>query len=317
MKSGVFALSLLYLSLGASLSPEELCGDYLYQSSGPKIEQDFEGSWQEQQYRQACRFAGVYEESLLPDAQAFSSGRSTGAAVYDYEEFIKSLDKSIGQIEAGDRCETDSTALVSYPSVRLKDTASGEIPVSVVSPEEALELFNSFKKDSKYAFDVIEDGCWARAHLMTRALERKGIRAAKIFAEGDLQFRTSRAMNGEFVNWSYHVAPVVAVQTAKGIEMMVLDPAIYDRPESTKKWTADMVQSERSKESATIYMTDRFNLDPLRGATLAKIRNDSNAGRWHRAEIELAELELVKKQKESEDRPYLLEEYRLMSESTR
>ncbi|MBV2167500.1 MAG: hypothetical protein KUL82_02225 [Bdellovibrio sp.] len=292
------SLNLLFAApLCWAIPPEVLCNQDLLE--------DLEG-FQKDKIQEVCSQAGQYEDSLLPDQNATTSGkfREGKTATYDYADFFKSFTKSLGSIHRGEKCEPqkDSDTRVAYPSLNLEKTAAGTIPVSVVSEEELNKIFDEFSKDPKYAFDIPENGCWARAHLMARELEKRGIRVAKMFVEGTLVVQTKKALNGEGVVWTYHVAPMVAVQTAKGVEMRILDPSLFEKPVPVKTWTDKMLPAPELKEDVQIYVTDRFVLDPLRGESMKSIKEDPSRGRWHMAEVVMAEQELEERRMDSEDR---------------
>lgn len=252
---------------------------------------------------EVCRYAGQYKESALPDGPV-KEARSSRGEVYIYDEFFESLHSlTRPQGSQAELCD-DSTkkAAMTYPTVFLEKTASGDIPLSVVDEKDIEKIFADIRKESKYAFEYLEDGCWARAHLITQELEKRGIRAGKTFAEGYLVVPTDKAMNGEAVVWSYHVAPLVAVQTDKGIEMRILDASLFDKPVPVKEWTDKMMPSEDIKEDVVIYNTDRFVLDPLRGRPVSALKTDPSNGRWHIAETVLAEKDLEEKRNGLEER---------------
>jgi|GEM_PF-1949897 len=293
----IFVLSVALPSL--AISPEVLCNsqqlEELNQSSPSEAERMHE----------VCAHAGEYENSLLPDtnATAAKTFREGKAATYEYSDFFKSLTQSLGQVRRDEKCDPgNSSVRVAYPTVSLEKTAAGTIPVSVLKEEDLNKIFAEISKDPKYAFESVEDGCWARAHIIARELEQRGIRVAKIFAEGTLTVKTPKALNGEGVVWSYHVAPLVAVQTAKGVEMRVLDPALFDKPVPVKTWSDRMLPTREAKEGVELYITDRFVLDPLRGNSVKNIKDDPARGRWHVAETVLAEKELERARYNLQDR---------------
>lgn len=267
-------------------------------------------SFEKERMEEACIYAGQYEQSALPDDKATHSGRfrEGASATYEYSEFFQSLTRSLGKVNSREKCDTNTAPQnfsVAYPSLNLEKTAVGTIPISVVEEKELDQIFQSIAKDPKYAFDVPENGCWARAHIMARELEKKGIRVGKIFAEGFLTVETENALNGMGVSWSYHVAPLVAVKTQKGVELRVLDPSLFNKPVPVKTWTDKMIPKEEFKElteETSVYTTDRFVLDPLRDQSVRAVRADPGRGRWHKAETIMAEQELQLRRQESEER---------------
>ncbi|MEK2643871.1 protein-glutamine glutaminase family protein [Bdellovibrio sp. BCCA] len=279
-----------------AISPELLCDQAKIEELTPSEKANME---------EVCMYAGQYQESSLPDANAtFSKKFRDGKAnVYDYSDFFNSFTKSLNSVNRAEKCDPKKdNPRVAYPSVNIEKTAAGTIPVSVVKEEELNKIFSEISKDPKYAFDVVENGCWARAHIMARELEKRGIRVAKIFAEGALAVETKKALNGEGVMWTYHVAPVIAVETKNGVELRVIDPAMFDRAVPVKTWTDRMLPNKQFKDNVELYMTDRFVLDPLRGGSLKSIHEDPSRGRWHMAETVMAEQELEMRRRDLEDR---------------
>jgi len=107
----------------------------------------------------------------------------------------------------------------------------------VVDLKKANELFESMKNMDSIEWNYTRDGCFARAHLMARELERKGVKVGKIWARGDL----SAVLDGQKESWFYHVAPVIYVKNKSGdVEEFVIDPALGKRPLSKKDWLKKM-----------------------------------------------------------------------------
>lgn len=291
-------ISLFFLVLPLwAVAPNDLCGkeaiEYLRRADAREFSK----------MQEVCRYAGKYQASALPD-EPLKKARANRGEVYLYDEFFESL-HSVTRPQSGGAELCDDSAKkagVSYPTIFLEKTASGDIPLSVVNEKDLEKIFADIKKDSKYAFEYLEDGCWARAHLITQELEKRGIRAGKTFAEGYLVVPTEMAADGHAVLWSYHVAPLVAVQTDKGIEMRILDASLFDKPVPVKEWTDKMLPEEELKEEVVIYNTDRFALDPLRGRPVSVLKNDPSKGRWHIAETVLAEKDLEEKRNGLEER---------------
>lgn len=112
-----------------------------------------------------------------------------------------------------------------------------------ISKEKAKELFDMAKEMNDIAWKFKQDGCYARAHLMARRFEEKGIYVDKAWVKGDL---IANGKDGSKVNWNFHVAPVVYVEDENGkVEKMVIDPSIHDKPVTAIHWAENL--SERSK----------------------------------------------------------------------
>ena len=106
-------------------------------------------------------------------------------------------------------------------------------PRKTISMKQAMRLFKQQKRRSDIAWNHIEDGCYARAHLMTRAFDKQKISTDKIWVRGDLE---KRLPNGEVVKWDFHVAPIVYVRHKGKAVKMVIDPSISKKPVTVDKW---------------------------------------------------------------------------------
>ncbi|MEN0060325.1 MAG: protein-glutamine glutaminase family protein, partial [Bdellovibrio sp.] len=281
---GSLVRALLFVGVGGlfwsawALSPEALCGKKSYEGLLP---------WQSDQLREACSLAGQYEESLLPDEQVQNASPLREGRVDNTESALQ-LGDFLKSRESQTSCMSSSSFeasqhRISYPNVLLEKTATGTIPVSVVTEQEAKEIFAEISRDPRYAKEVLEAGCWARSHLIARALEKKGIRAAKVFIEGDLLV--------DQVRLTYHVAPVIAVSTSRGLELQVLDPTLGTAPLPISSWSQRFTSLEKNKK-AEPYLTDRFVLQPLKSSTAAEQSEDPSRKKWHSAELVLAEKEM-------------------------
>lgn len=90
--------------------------------------------------------------------------------------------------------------------------------------------------NNKIPFNWPRDGCYARAHEMRRLMEAKGVESEKIFIYGKLEVK-SEALDGETINWGYHVAPTIQVQGADGKPTpMVIDPSLSKELLTPQQW---------------------------------------------------------------------------------
>lgn len=283
----ILATLFVFFSLQVyALNPSDICDENLRE----------EMAYSERtRVAEVCSYLGQYEDSLLPDTQVVSTKafREGSAHTYDYHEFFQTFGSTLKKVQDPNSCDSAKTeGRVAYPTVSIQKTATGTIPVSVIKEDELNQIFKSIASDAKYAFEVIEDGCWARAHIIARELEKKGLRVGKIFAEGTLAVRTPKALDGQGVMWSYHVAPVIAVDTGRGVEMRVIDPALFEKPVPVKTWTDKMLPHPELKKGTKIYMTDRFVVKPLRGENVKSLKENPSRGRWSKFETVLSEQQL-------------------------
>lgn len=143
----------------------------------------------------------------------------------------------------------------------LSDYRGEDINVSLVSESLAQELFDKVAKKEHIPFGYPEDGCYARAHEMARILEKEGVITAKAFIEGDLRVETSNSPKG-YVEWWYHVAPIIQVEVDGKQQPYVIDPSIFDKPVPIEQWYEVQTSHERGRKDNT-YITRRFNYTPL------------------------------------------------------
>jgi len=111
-----------------------------------------------------------------------------------------------------------------------------------VAPAIAAALFAAVAARSDIAFRYPADGCYARAHLMVKALQAMGFTPGKAWtfaSPGDpLYVDTPNDPRGR-VSWGYHVAPTLPVKNADGtVTDMVLDPSMFDHPVTVDQWKA-------------------------------------------------------------------------------
>ena len=119
-------------------------------------------------------------------------------------------------------------------------------PITPITMEDASRLFQEQKNRSDIAWNYQDDGCYARAHLMTRAFDQEGIVADKVWARGDFFIKGN---NGNDIIWNYHVAPVVYVEQSNGlIERIVIDPSVSDKPLSVDQWLASFEKNDFNRE---------------------------------------------------------------------
>jgi hypothetical protein len=82
-----------------------------------------------------------------------------------------------------------------------------------------------------------DDGCWARAHQMSRLMSDDGATPCKAWLYGRLSVDTRNNPDCR-VAWHYHVAPVVLVDTYGRVAYQVIDPALFDAPVEEASWVA-------------------------------------------------------------------------------
>jgi len=120
-----------------------------------------------------------------------------------------------------------------------------------ISAKKAQEIFDKARARKDIAWNYTFDGCYARAHLMARMFEEEGIHVDKAWLRGSLQVPGESPQ----MKWGYHVAPLVYVDDGKGgVEEMIIDPSISDKPLSAKEWALKM-EVDFSKSDKVVYPT--------------------------------------------------------------
>ena len=176
---------------------------------------------------------------------------------------VKNAVENAGGADQVSGCATcaNKNSSKSLPKVNLYSKANDKtIELSVLSEKEAATAFNFLQAQADIPFGFPMDGCYARAHKMSRLLEDKGIISGKAFIEGQLHVDSKDF--GE-ITWSYHVAPVIMVKPAgqKIAVPYVIDPSLFTKPVPYATWKAIMTKSQNSSVEHE-YFTNRFAYDP-------------------------------------------------------
>jgi hypothetical protein len=143
------------------------------------------------------------------------------------------------------------------------DPQKRPITPSILNATEAQNIFWEFKSSEQIPFDYAPEGCFARATAMARIAEKKNIIMAKVFAEGRLIARTGDK-KFDPVEWSWHVAPMLYVDSGNGPVLTVFDPTLFDRPVPLDQWLQSMESEaqflwlKRKGKVARHYFGERF-----------------------------------------------------------
>ena len=155
---------------------------------------------------------------------------------------------------------SDTNLLVEAETHDLLSPSGKSFKISLLTPKQAEDIFREMAEQKNIPFCYPEDGCYARAHEMTRLMEKKGIISGKIFLEGDLKVETKNTPKG-YVEWWFHVVPLVAVKKGDKIVLSVIDPSIASSPLTIEEWVAKQTSHPKGKAEA-LYKTERFNYLP-------------------------------------------------------
>ena len=100
---------------------------------------------------------------------------------------------------------------------------------------------------------------------MAKLLEKKGITAGKVFLEAKeaeegagLWIWTPKHPDGH-VEWSYHAAIIVNIETDEGKKPYVIDPSLFSAPVPVREWKE--IQTKHSVAKTDLFFTKRFNYD--------------------------------------------------------
>lgn len=185
-----------------------------------------------------------------PGAAAAPKARATSYAVYyrragtiawnQYRTYRTSQDATAAArdlYQKGWEVEIHTRVTLTRVPPRPK---SGILPShQTVTLAQAHQAFRLMAAQRDIAFRYPADGCYARAHLMVRRMQTRGLSPFKVwtFANGDsLYVRTPNHPKG-FVQWRYHVAPVLRVRLQNNQQRWyVIDPAMFKAPVPIATW---------------------------------------------------------------------------------
>jgi len=138
----------------------------------------------------------------------------------------------------------------------------------VLTQQQAADLFNDLATnyaDLKPTFKYPDDGCYARAHRMYQIICQT-YSSWKVWnyksANGQLRACSDRGKNAgpcspadmrRYVEWVYHVAPLVLVKSGEQVQETVLDPSLFTGPVTVDDWQS--AQNANGKGLGTLETT--------------------------------------------------------------
>jgi len=122
----------------------------------------------------------------------------------------------------------------------IPDMATAQLMFDYIT-HQCCALPGPYTIDYCIPFQYCEDGCYARAHKMCWIINNKYNYAThKIFSFAnsghDELCVKGEKWGGCCVNWWYHVAPLVNINSPKGTSAYVIDPAMFDQPVLLATW---------------------------------------------------------------------------------
>jgi hypothetical protein len=138
------------------------------------------------------------------------------------------------------------------PEISAINTTTGNLTAVIPDMATAQEMFNYISSqccrlagpyaiDYCITFQYCPDGCYARAHKMCWILNNKyNYATQKVFSfanagTDELCVKAER-WGGCCINWWYHVAPLVTINTPSGPKAYVFDPAMFIQPVPLSQW---------------------------------------------------------------------------------
>jgi len=121
------------------------------------------------------------------------------------------------------------------------------------------------------SFQYCEDGCYARAHKMCWIINNTfhyGTHKIFSFSVGSTGMLSNRLCvkaekwKGCCVNWWYHVAPLVNINTPSGIKAYVFDPAMFDQPVLLATWLHAQQNPACAVSPPCYPLVTSFNIQP-------------------------------------------------------
>src|SRR5262249_9071024 len=116
-------------------------------------------------------------------------------------------------------------------------------------------IFALLRTQSDIAYDYIDDGCYARAHLMIQRMLALNLDPYRVwaFANGQLLYvKTDKHPEG-VVQWTWHCAPALWAEDADGkLTTHVIDPSLCDGRVTDAEWAARL---KRPGSSIDPYVT--------------------------------------------------------------
>jgi hypothetical protein len=122
----------------------------------------------------------------------------------------------------------------------IPDMATAQAMFDYIT-HQCCALTGPYAVDYCISFQYCEDGCYARAHKMCWILNNRYHYATqKVFSfansGSDELCVQAEKWNGCCINWWYHVAPLVTINTPAGPRAYVFDPAMFDQPVLLTEW---------------------------------------------------------------------------------
>jgi hypothetical protein len=184
---------------------------------------------------------------------------------------LERCQREVKRVGRAQDCQSEVRAADPFTPRPRRTTIQGTgeekaIEVSVLTEEQAVELFRKVRGMRELALNRPWDGCMARSQIISQRVEerfgiatgqvwmRKGNALAPWWGSFDVQMPGEKERVG--VPWNMHVAPFVLVEKNGKNEVWMLDPVLdTERPLPQETWESRLSEKPRRN---SIYTTSRF-----------------------------------------------------------
>lgn len=180
-------------------------------------------------------WAGTIKQVAIASAQEIKAIRSTSTAL-PLTAPMHSINAAAGMDESLNNAQSINmpAPLPGLTNV-IPDLATAQIMFTYFA-QQSCNLPGPLGIDQCISFQYVEDGCYARAHKMSWIIMNKyHYSVKKLFSYGNLSVRANK-WGGCCVDWWYHVAPLVIINTPQGPKSYVMDPGMFDGPVPMTTW---------------------------------------------------------------------------------
>jgi hypothetical protein len=142
---------------------------------------------------------------------------------------------------------TSNTPIPKIPPRKPSELMPTNVTVSMT---KAREMFSLMSRQKDIAFRYPIDGCYARAELMIERLRQQHkLHPYRVWsvANGEPLHAKSKNVKAGFVEWGYHVAPLLRVRIdAKKQSWYVIDPSLFQQPVAIDQWETAQMKTRSS-----------------------------------------------------------------------
>ena len=210
--------------------------------------------------------ATVLQVATLSNSELLSYGQRKAAPAADAGTTVSSMrfvdnspiPETVNDVSALGVLNTTTPGL----TPAIPDMATAQLMFNYIT-KQCCALPSPYALDFCISFQYCEDGCYARAHKMCWILNNKYHYAThKVFSFANVGSHSlsvkAEKWGGCCINWWYHVAPLVTINTPKGPKAYVFDPAMFDQPVPLNTW----LNAQKNPACSSDAYVDMFNIQP-------------------------------------------------------